>query len=68
MNTEREKVLRELKSKHAAELAARPDLSQDQINAVSFCRKFIRKSNVFFRFCFAQVSHAKYRISVMLHM
>lgn len=35
MNNDREKVLRELKSKHAAELTARPDLSQDQINAVS---------------------------------
>ena len=35
MNGERDKVLRELKSKHAAELTARPDLSQDQINAVS---------------------------------
>lgn len=35
MNMEREKVLREMKSKHAAQLAARPDLSQDQINAVS---------------------------------
>ncbi|KAH3741464.1 hypothetical protein DPMN_048189, partial [Dreissena polymorpha] len=32
LNSEREKVLRELKNKHAAEIAARPDLSQDQIN------------------------------------
>ena len=35
MDGDRDKVLRELKNKQAAELAARPDLSQDQINAVS---------------------------------
>lgn len=40
MNGEREKILRELKSKHAAELSARPDLSQDQINAVRVCFLF----------------------------
>ncbi|WAR00886.1 hypothetical protein MAR_025258, partial [Mya arenaria] len=32
LSGEREKVLRELKNKHAAEIAARPDLGQDQIN------------------------------------
>lgn len=34
LDGEREKILRELKNKHAAELAARPDLSQDQVNAM----------------------------------
>lgn len=34
LNNEREKILREMRNKHAAELAARPDLSQEQIDSV----------------------------------
>ena len=43
LGTDREKTLREMKNRHAAEIAARPDLSQEQINMVGITMRISLK-------------------------